>query len=511
LHIGNFKITGGFPLRRVTKTDTALQVCATFAWLALMLAASPAAAQVSLTQVSNDTFTNTTSQHETEVEPASYSFGSTIVTTFQIGRFTDGGGSDIGFATSTDHGTTWTHGNLPGITSVEGTGTYDRASDTSVTYNVKFKLWLVETLALSNAGGAHGQAILISSSKDGITWNMPSTVSVAERNGFYDKPWIGCDNTATSPFYGNCYVEWDDFSLGDQLELSTSTDGGTTWSAKKTTAGTPFGTGGIPLVQPNGTVIVPADDEFASSVQAFRSSDGGNTWGAPVSITSISEHGVAGGMRAVPLIAAAIDASGKVYVAWADCRFRKNCSSNDIVMTTSTDGVTWSAVSRVPIDPVGSTVDHFTPGFSIMAGTSGSTARLALTYNFLPKANCGSVCNVGVGYIESTNGGSTWSAPRALAKGMNTNWLPSTTSGQMLGDYQTTAFSGGRVHGVFAAAFAPVGSTLNEAMDTNAAGMPPALAEEPQLSSANDKPVPNAHSDVPKRTKPHRDDGEDER
>src|SRR5258708_14474515 len=50
-------------------------------------------------------------------------------------------------STSTNGGATWTHGNLPGITKLEGTGTYDRASDTSVTYNNKFQLWLAETLA----------------------------------------------------------------------------------------------------------------------------------------------------------------------------------------------------------------------------------------------------------------------------------------------------------------------------------------------------------------------------
>jgi hypothetical protein len=64
---------------------------------------------------------------------------------------------------------------------------------------------------------------------------------------------------------------------------------------------------------------------------------------------------------------------------------------------------------------------------------------------------------------------------------------------------------------VFATAKAPVGATLNEPMDTNAVGMTAASADEPQFSSANDKPVANAHSDVPRRTKPHRDDGEDER
>ena len=82
----------------------------TFMLLALLFAVSLVNAQVPVTQISTDTFTNSTSQHETEVEPASYSFGSTIVSVFQIGRFTDGGASDIGFSTSTNGGTTWTHG-----------------------------------------------------------------------------------------------------------------------------------------------------------------------------------------------------------------------------------------------------------------------------------------------------------------------------------------------------------------------------------------------------------------
>jgi len=286
--------------------------------LALLFCIGVVNAQVPLTQISTDTFTNTTSQHATEVEPASWSQGSTIVSVFQIGRFTDGGSSDIGFSTSTNGGGTWTHGNLPGITKLEGTGTYDRASDPSVTYNVKFKLWLAETLALSETGGAHGAAVLVSSSTDGITWNNPATVSVVERNGFYDKPWIGCDNNSTSPHYGNCYVEWDDFSLFDQIEMSTSTDGGKTWSAKQTTSGRASGNGGIPLVQPDGTVIVPIDDPFLASVLAFKSTDGGATWTAPVTVAFISEHTVAGGMRALPLIAAQMDGAGKVYVVWQD-------------------------------------------------------------------------------------------------------------------------------------------------------------------------------------------------
>lgn len=479
---------------------------AILALLALLFTAGSVSAQVPLTQISTDTFSNTTSQHETEVEPASYAVGNTIVSVFQMGRFTDGGSSDIGFSTSTNGGTTWTHGNLPGITKLEGTGTYDRASDPSVTYNTKFKVWLAETLALSNTGGAHGAAVLVSSSTDGITWNNPATVSAVESGGFYDKPWIGCDNTPTSKFYGNCYVEWDDFSQFDLIEMSTSHDGGKTWSVKKTTAASDSGNGGLPMVQPNGTVIVPIDDPFLSSVLAFKSTDGGNTWSAAVSVALINEHGVAGGMRALPLIAAQMDAAGTVYVFWADCSFRASCSSNDIVFSKSSNGTTWTAPSRVPIDATTSTVDHFTPGLAIQKGTSGSTAHIGLMYYFFPKANCGTVCNLSVGYVASTNGGSTWTAAKTLAKGMNPSWLPSTTSGQMVGDFMTTSFAGTKGHSVFADAKVPVGTTLNESMETNQFGLPEIAPDEPQFSSANDKPVPHAHSDVPRRTKPHRED-----
>src|SRR5689334_5542522 len=83
--------------------------------LALSLAgavalASPlvASANAQLTRIAVDPFTNATSQHKTIVEPDTYSFGSTIVAAAQFGRFFDGGSSDIGFATSTNNGSTWT-------------------------------------------------------------------------------------------------------------------------------------------------------------------------------------------------------------------------------------------------------------------------------------------------------------------------------------------------------------------------------------------------------------------
>jgi hypothetical protein len=91
-------------------------------------------AQVNLTQLSEDTFTDPPSQHATEVEPSTFSYGSTIVSAFQVARIYGGGGADIGFATSTNGGVSWTNGYLPGITIYQG-GTNSAASDASVAYD----------------------------------------------------------------------------------------------------------------------------------------------------------------------------------------------------------------------------------------------------------------------------------------------------------------------------------------------------------------------------------------
>jgi hypothetical protein len=82
-----------------------------------------------------------------------------------------------------------------------------------------------------------------------------------------------------------------------------------------------------------------------------------------------------------------------VYVVWQDCRFEPHCASiygsaNDIVMSTSTDGLSWSAVERIPIDPVGSGVHHIIPGIGVDKHTSGSNAHLALTFYYFPVAGC---------------------------------------------------------------------------------------------------------------------------
>src|SRR5271166_2362031 len=106
--------------------------------LAISLAlVTPANAQFTLVKISNDTLHNSDSVHRTEVEPDFFSWGNTIVGTFHVARVPGSvgwGSADVGWATSTDAGKTWTYGILPKLTDNYKNGTFGWAADPSVAY-----------------------------------------------------------------------------------------------------------------------------------------------------------------------------------------------------------------------------------------------------------------------------------------------------------------------------------------------------------------------------------------
>jgi hypothetical protein len=464
----------------------------------LMLAVSaglvtPAHAQFTLVKISTDTLHNSDSVHKSEVEPDFFSWGNTIVGTFHVARVPGSigwGSGDVGWSTSTDGGKTWKYGILPALTKNYKNGPYGWAADPSVAYDAKHGQWLISTLPLAGqeSSGLIGD-VAVSRSPDGLHWGKPIIVDKTHED---DKNWTTCDNTPTSKFYGNCYTEWDQAYGSGQVLMSTSHDGGLTWSPGMSSADGAVGLGGEPVVQPNGTVIVPFN---GGGIDAFRSTDGGKSWSTTVTVASPITHQDDGGIRAgFNLPAVAIDGSGKVYVAWSDCRFRSGCASNDVVMSTSTDGRTWSAASRVPIDPIKGTVDHFLPGIGADPATSGGTAHLAIVYYYYPVSACGSSCQLDVGFVTSQNGGKTWTKGKQLAGPMKLTWLPLSDAGYMVADYIGVTYTKGNPRGIFAVAKAPSGAVLNQAMYTT---KQPLLAEpgEPRFSSKGEYPVPGAKSD----------------
>src|SRR5436189_161730 len=141
----------------------------------LLFAPAPASADVAVTQVSCDPFTDAQAQHRTEVEPDTFTFGHKTVTAFP-------------------------------------------------------------------------------------TRSVPT-------GGSNDKNWIACDNTSTSPFFGNCYTEYDVTSNGNAFRMRTSSDGGLTWGPARATGDNASGLGGQPVVRPNGTVLVPF--ESGNQIRSF--------------------------------------------------------------------------------------------------------------------------------------------------------------------------------------------------------------------------------------------------
>ncbi|MEV0383521.1 sialidase family protein [Nonomuraea sp. NPDC050643] len=435
----------------------------------LLLVTSPASATeegaVPLTELGTDAYTNASSQHGTQAGPDTYQWDSTIVAAQQAGRFSDGGASGIAFATSADNGVTWAKGVLPGITTFGG-GPYGRVSDPSVAFDARHGTWLISSLALTDAGGVAGAAVLTSRSTDGgLTWSEPVTTALAN-GGDLDKGWIVCDNTEDSPFYGRCYTAFDDHAAGNAIKVARSSDGGLTWAVAGTQA---TGLGGQPVVRPNGAVVVPylSND---GRIRSFRSRDGGATWGATVLVSDVQRHTVAGGLRALPLPSAETDAAGAVYVVWHDCRFQFGCTGNDIVLSRSATGGSWGEVLRVT-DGAG---DHFIPGLGVDRTSSGGKARLALAYYRYPEAACvPATCRLTVAYTSSTNGGATWSPPMELHGPMALDWLANTTQGRMAGDYiSTSVVPGGSAYPAFTIAAAPAAGAFNVRAHTVTGGLP---------------------------------------
>src|ERR687887_1337377 len=468
---------------------------------AALVAALAASANVSVLIIATDPFTNSTSQHATIVEPDAYSFGSTIVATAQWGRFNDGGASDIGVSVSTNNGSSWTAQALPGTT-VYSTpaGPYARISDPSVAFDARHNVWMVSGLALD--ANLNGAAVTLNRSLNGgATWQNATNIAVATGTQNFDKNWTVCDNTPTSPFYGSCYTAWDDFGHGNALKIAYSRDGGLTWKLSRTPRVGVIGA--QPLTLPNGNVVVPLDNASETAIGYTISTNGGVKFGNAFVITNITAFNDPGNIRSGPLPSAEISNDGKIYVVWEDCRFRANCSTNDLVYTTSTNGTSWTAVQRIPIDPVTSTVDHFIPGVAVDRGTLGANIHVAVGYYYYPDVSCTeATCQLDVGYISSTDAGSTWSAATQLRGPMTMSWLPDTTQGRMVGDYISTSFgSTGLAHPVFAEAYvptaggtdcAPATPNCNQPLETPTSGLAAAaganLANDPVVFTGKTNP-----------------------
>jgi hypothetical protein len=173
-------------------------------------------------------------------------------------------------------------------------------------------------------------------------------------------------------------------------------------------------------------VVGGGDFEVAST-----STDGGLTFGPPVTIAEFLGAGDPG-IRTGGLPAAAIDPTDDtIYVVWQDTRFRSD-GHNDTVISESTDGgSTWSSPARVNgPDPNGEVLDHFTPD---VAAHSGVVHVTYLTRNFAGKKPSEFLDQR---YIVSADGGATFGGELILGPSTDLKYAAVVTGGRrFLGDY----------------------------------------------------------------------------
>src|SRR3954451_10024895 len=107
-------------------------------------------------------------------------------------------------------------------------------------------------------------------------------------NGGDDRESGWADNNPSSPHYGTMYVSWNDFNIGQgALEVTFSTDNGTTWHAPVVVSNTNTFVRNVQItgdMSGNGTIYIAGMDEGGGGFphndinKIFKSTDGGNTW-----------------------------------------------------------------------------------------------------------------------------------------------------------------------------------------------------------------------------------------
>jgi hypothetical protein len=433
------------------------------------------AVDTELVRISQDPYTDPLAQHATEVEPLLVANGDTIVASLQAGRFQFTGSDNIGWAASKNGGKTWKHGFLHGMTLITG-GPWAGISLPTIAFDHKHQTYLIASMPFDDQG--NGRGVLVSRSLDGLNWSEPIVAATSlGTNGH----WLACDNTATSPYYGNCYDAFLDYSSGTAVvnTLVTSNDGGLTWSSQVPSPDQSAGLVTSLAIQPNGNVVVLGRNGGPTGDQeyAIRSVDGGHTLESTADIATV--FFIYPFMRADPSLTSGVDAEGTIYVVFPDCRFRGNCSdpvaasgcrfttdnssctANDLLLTTSKDGVIWTSPQRIPIDPLNSSVDHLIAGIGVLSEPDDHEGRdhvkLAVTYYYLSNGlTClPNTCQVSAGFISSDNGGRSWNDATKIAGPMMESWLVPTFAGEMVANYNSAVFVDGKPHGAFAIARPP--------------------------------------------------------
>jgi hypothetical protein len=349
-----------------------------------------------------------------------------------------------GFFTSFDGGATWVDGQVP-FSSGNGAGDPSPgfvADPKSPSVNDPFALMGQLENVGPNTGCCVSQGnVTVSRSADGgLHWQRPVVVfrghgagiGFANQAVFYDKDWLTVDNYPDSPFYGRIYVTSSKFVNGPHgayfrspIVISHSDDGGATWSPAKVISGSnpdcTFQSDGrnetacdedqfsYTEVASDGTVYVhfinaqndsqwEVSNDFDEQIMVVKSTDGGNTFTAPVAAAQL-EDGF----------------SDTTYSAVGD-------------QTVFGHQMRWASAGNIsvnPLNPLDVTVVWSDRGTANPNATEGCVDNAPGDPPDYDPCGAGPGSDLNVYYSRSTDGGVTWSGRTLLAgQPAGNGWYP---------------------------------------------------------------------------------------
>jgi hypothetical protein len=304
---------------------------------------------------------------------------------------------------STDAGGTWTETGL--ATSWNG-ATFGITFDPALAADADGNVYYVLGGAPLSGNYPNSIAVAKRSAATG-TWSTPVAVTFNSNKYFDDKYWIAVDRSL-SPYRGRIYVVWDrNTSTNQILYLSSSNNGGATWTApiKIDDGKSKFERviGAYATVDATGGVYVSWHNYAKGIIYVDRSINGGLSWGGDVAAATTNtgfgmDIGCNGGRKQSPAHHLIADATGTLHLVYAN-----NVAGRgyDIFYKQSTThGATWTAPVRLNDDAGAGHQYH--PTLSV----DGSQ----VTVSFYDRRDDAANCLTHVYSTRSITGGATWSA-----------------------------------------------------------------------------------------------------
>jgi len=360
-------------------------------------------------------------------------------------------GSIQGIFVSTDKGSSWTQKCMTPLAGASGLG------DPVPAYDARGNAYVVGINQLPNGVGV---IVVQKSTDNGATFGAAKQAVPATLGSIADKPWLEADTNKDSPFKNSLYVSVTQFAANNdsQISVSRSRDGGATWTTVDVSPRQTF----PDVVQfsdlatgRDGTVYLtymkcrangPTGDcgGTKSTMIFHKSTDGGATWSAPVTISTAKLAPDSCGafygclpntgerMSNIPPVA--VDNStganaGKLYVAMYDYIGGRM----QVQVASSVDGgTTWSAPKLVAT--AGATGDQFLPWLNVSkAGQVGVT--------WLDRRNDAANLQYEAFAAFSTDGGTTYPENVKLSE-VQSNPNNDGFGGGFMGDYTGSGWAG---------------------------------------------------------------------